>query len=35
MRQISENRILRPLGHLSDVSEKLEVKRVYNANWEV
>ena len=35
MRQISENRILRPLGHLSDASEKLEIKRVYNANWEV
>lgn len=35
MRQISKDRIIRPLGHLSDVKEQTAVKRVYTANWEV
>lgn len=33
MRQISEKRILKYLGSVSDINEKKEIKRVYDANF--
>lgn len=35
MRQVSEDRIIRTLGHITTTEEKNAVKRVYLANWEV
>lgn len=33
MRQISEDRIIKPLGRLDDLNDQKAVKRVYEANW--
>lgn len=33
LRQVSEKRILKYLGYINDISEKKEVKRVYNASF--
>jgi len=33
MRQISEKRIIKYLGYISDVKEKKEIRRVYDANF--
>ena len=33
IRQISEQRIIKKLGHISDLVDKKEVKRVYDANF--
>lgn len=35
MRQVSEDRIIKTLGHITSTEEKTAVKRVYLANWEV
>lgn len=35
IRQISENRIIKLIGFISNESEKNEIKRVYNANFGV
>lgn len=34
MRQISENRIIRPLGKITTTEGKEAIKKVYLANWE-
>lgn len=34
LRQVAERRIIRYLGRISDLKEKKEIKRVYNAVWE-
>lgn len=33
MRQVSEDRILKPLGHLARDEDRQAVKRAYEANW--
>lgn len=35
MRQVSEDRIIRPLGQITAEEEKNAIKSVYLANWEV
>lgn len=33
MRQVSEDRIIKPVGKITTEEEKLKVKKVYFANW--
>lgn len=35
MRQISADRIIKPLGRLTSEQDQMEVRKVYLANWEV
>lgn len=35
MRQVSEDRIIRPMGKITKEEDKLAIKKVYFANWEV